>query len=341
MKVSIAGASGYVGGELLRLLLGHPHVEVGQVTSERYAGKYVWQLHPNLRKRSSLRFSRMQDLETCDILFLAMPHGKGLDSGVDFASVAPRIIDLSADYRLKDPAAYPRWYGITHPRPDLLERFVYGLPELHRERIRGAVLVSGAGCIATAAILGLMPLFKAGLVRDGMVVIEGKSGSSASGRDPFPASHHPERSEVIRPHEPVGHRHTAEIAQELEAGPVYLTTTSVNAVRGVLATCHVFLRGAVTEKDIWRAYREVYSAEPFVRIVKERNGLYRHPDPRVLWGSNYCDVGFEIDGDSDHLVVMSAVDNLMKGAAGNAVQAMNIMAGFDETAGLEFAGLHP
>lgn len=339
--MSIVGASGYVGGEIMRLLLGHPRVDVAQVTSERHAGKFVWQLHPTLRKRSSLRFSPVADLDPCDILFLAMPHGKGLESEIDFGAVAPVIIDLSADYRLKDAAAYPKWYGVTHPRPDLLREYVYGLPELHRDRIRNSNRVSGAGCIATAAILGLMPLYRAGLARDDMVVIEGKSGSSAAGRDPFPASHHPERSGVIRPHEPAGHRHTAEIAQELGVGRVYLTTTSVNVVRGVLATSHVFLKAAVTEKDVWSVYREAYSAEPFVRIVKDRRGSYRYPDPRILWGSNYCDVGFELDGDSDHLVVMTAIDNLMKGAAGNAVQAMNVMSGFDETTGLEFAGLHP
>ncbi len=348
LRVSIVGGSGYAGGELLRLLLGHPRVQVAQVTSRRQAGRFVYQTHPNLRRQTQLQFVPPEALEPCDLLFTAMPHGEGLRLAETIMSLAPRVIDLSADHRLRRSSDYPVWYGWEHPAPERLGRFVYGLPELHRSAIAGATHVSGTGCMAAAAIIALWPLFRQGIVETEPVVIEGKFGSSAGGADPSPASHHPERASVIRTYEPVGHRHTAEIEQELAAagagGPVrvHLTATAVDTVRGLQCCCHVFLKDAAAEeKDIWRVYREAYGREPFVRIVKERHGAHRHPDPKVMAGSNYCDVGFARDPHSRRLVVMSALDNLMKGAAGNAVQAMNVMMGWPEAEGLTFAGLHP
>ncbi|NPV71120.1 MAG: N-acetyl-gamma-glutamyl-phosphate reductase [Firmicutes bacterium] len=341
MTVSIAGGSGYAGGEVLRILLGHPRVDVKQVTSERLAGKYVTSAHPNLRKRCGLQFCSINDLQPCDLIIMALPHGEGLKHIERLMTLAAGLIDLSADFRLKDPSVYPRWYGFEHPLPDYLKRFVYGVPELHREEIRGATLVCGAGCFATATILALRPIFKHGLARDDAAIVDGKLASSGGGREPGITSHHPERSGGIRPHEPTMHRHTAEVVQEAGVNRVHLTTTSVDAVRGILVTCHVFVRDGVTEKDVWRAYRQEYGEEPFVRIVKERHGPYRYPDPRILAGSNFCDIGFELDPGSNRLVIMSAIDNLVKGAAGNGVQAMNLMFGFDETEGLGFPGLHP
>jgi len=193
-------------------------------------------------------------------------------------------------------------------------------------------------------ILGLAPLFKHGLVREHMVIAEGKLGSSAGGSAPSLASHHPERSGVVRSYEPTGHRHTAEICQELAFGKspaVMLSATACEMVRGILSTCHVFLKHDLDDKAIWRVYREEYGDEPFIRIVKERQGVYRYPEPKIVAGSNFCDIGFERDPHSDRLVVISAIDNLMKGAAGSAVQAMNVMFGFEETTALEFTGLHP
>ena len=341
ITVSIVGGSGYAGGEALRILLGHPRVEVRQVTSERLSGKYVTTAHPNLRKRCQLKFSGIAELRPCDVMIMALPHGEGLKHVKRLMDLAPKIIDLSADFRLKDPAQYPRWYGFEHPYPELLGEFVYGVPELHREEIQGAGFVSGAGCFATAVILGLRPPLKHGLWRGGAIVVEGKLGSSGGGRQPAIHAHHPERSKGIRPHEPVLHRHTPEVVQETGTAEIHLTTTSVDAVRGILATCHLFVKDGVTEKDVWKAFRTEYGEEPFVRMVKERHGPYRHPDPRLLAGSNFCDIGFEMDPESGRLVIMSAIDNLVKGAAGNAVQAMNLMFGFDEMDGLEFPGLHP
>ena len=347
ITASIAGGSGYTGGELLRLLLAHPHVEVGQVTSERRAGKRVVGVHPNLRKRTALTFSRVDELEPCDVLFLALPHGSSGARIDRFLDLAPVIIDLSADFRLHDPAQYPRWYGHEHPTPALLDRFVYGIPELHRTEMRSAKAISSAGCLATAAILGLHPLFAEGLVDlEKTVVVEVKTGSSGAGAEEGLASHHPERSGVMRSFKPTGHRHTAELEQELGAASgtrpsIAFSATAVEAVRGVLATSHVFLREPLSEKDLWKVYRRCYGTEPFIRLVKENTGVFRYPEPKILTGSNYCDVGFELDEENNRVVVLAAIDNLMKGASGQAVQAMNVRLDFPEEAGLEFAGLHP
>ncbi len=339
MKVSIVGASGYGGGELLRLLLQHPQVEIHQCTSERFAGKPVTRLHPNLRKRTPLKFCSIQDLEKTDLLFTALPHTRCMQKFEQFSSLADRIIDLSADFRLKDAAAYRRWYGIDHVLPDKLEEFVYGNVELHREEMKQARYISGAGCNATATILPLWPLFREGLVDTAKpVVAEAKCGSSEGGNSASEASHHPERSGCVRSYRPTGHRHIAEMEQEL-GNPIHFSATSIEMVRGILVTAHLFVPQGTTEKDIWQSYRQVYGREPFIRIVKERQGIYRYPEPKILAGSNYCDIGFELAG--TRLVVISAIDNLMKGAAGQAVHAMNVMCDFEETQGLGFSGLHP
>ena len=339
MKVSIVGASGYGGGELLRLLLQHPQVEVHQCTSERFVGKPVTRLHPNLRKRTNLKFCSIQDLATVDLIFTALPHTRCMQKFAEFSSLAARVVDLSADFRLKDADAYRKWYGVDHSQPDQLGNFVYGNVELHREEMKQARYISGAGCNATATILPLWPLFKQGMVDTSRPVIaEAKCGSSEGGNSASEASHHPERSGCVRSYRPTGHRHIAEMEQEL-GNPIHFSATSIEMVRGILVTAHLFVNDGITEKDIWKIYRQVYGQEPFIRIVKERQGLYRYPEPKILVGSNYCDIGFELDG--TRLVVISAIDNLMKGAAGQALHAMNVMCGFEETQGLEFAGLHP
>lgn len=336
--VSIVGGSGYTGGELLRLLLTHPQCEVRQVTSERLAGKFVHHAHPNLRKLSRLKFCAVSEISPCDVLFLCLPHGESMSRIDVFRELAPRIIDLSADFRLKDPAAYVKWYARDHPRPDLLASFVYGIPELHREEIRGADLVACAGCNATATVLGLMPLYRHALVEQ--AVVEVKAGSSEAGNAPSEGSHHPERSGAVRSYKPTGHRHVAEMIQELGA-TVHFSATSIEMVRGILATCQVFTTRRVEEKEMWQIMREHYADEPFIRIVKERTGIHRYPEPKLLCGTNYCDIGFECEDGTNRIVVISAIDNLMKGAAGQAVQCFNLMIGCDESTGLGFPGLHP
>jgi N-acetyl-gamma-glutamyl-phosphate/LysW-gamma-L-alpha-aminoadipyl-6-phosphate reductase len=345
ISVSIVGGSGYTGGEALRLLLGHPQVRISQITSESNAGKFVHSVHPNLRKRTDLKFSASVDLKKADLAFLCLPHGTAMDRIQDYLKLADRVIDLSADFRLRKSSDYPIWYEHEHRNPEYLKRAVYGVPELHREALKAAELVTGAGCLATAAILGLYPLFKNGVVDTGGVFIEGKVGSSAAGNKSSTASHHPERSGSLRSFQPTRHRHTAEIQQELTFDGVtpriHFSATATDSVRGILSTAHVLLKSCLEEKDLWKIYRSQYGHEPFVRIVKEKAGIYRYPEPKILIGSNYCDVGFELDPIENRLVVLSALDNLMKGAAGNGVQAMNVMYGWNESVGLDFPGLHP
>ncbi|MCZ6596548.1 MAG: N-acetyl-gamma-glutamyl-phosphate reductase [Planctomycetota bacterium] len=345
-RVAILGGSGYAGGELLRLLLDHSEVEVTQVTSNSQAGRYVHSVHPNLRGRTELRFAPPTELAETDVLFLAQPHGEAAKRIEEFAGKATYVVDLSADFRLRDADAFERWYGRPHPKPEWLSRFVYGLPELHREELRGAKLASGVGCNATAAILALLPLARSGLIES--VVVDLKVGSSEGGNRASAATHHPERSGALRSFAPTGHRHQAEILQELGDIGLSFSATAVEMVRGVLCTAHVFLSDTgLEDRDVWRLYREHYGDEPFVRIVKERQGLYRYPEPKIVAGTNYCDVGFALDADGGgggggkRLVVISALDNLVKGAAGSAVQAMNLMLGLEETTGLGFPGLHP
>lgn len=356
LRIGIVGAGGYAGGELLRLLLSHPEVREIVAGSSSLAGKPVTAAHPNLRKRTDLAFVPYDDVRDCDVVFLALPNG-----AYRYEELRGRgrlVIDLSSDHRLRDGRAYETWYGAPHPHPARLADAVYGIPELHRDRIRGASLVTGAGCNATAAILALLPLVRAGLVdHERPIVIECKVGSSEGGRDASDDSHHPERAGVVRSFRPVGHRHTAEIEQELAclvadgepaatarvawAPRVQLSVTSVELVRGVLATAHVPVGGAADEKLLWRAYRDAYAAEPFVRIVKERAGIFRYPEPKLVAGTNFADVGFALDPRGDRVVALCAIDNLVKGAAGNGVQAMNVALGLPEDAGLGFVGLHP
>jgi len=342
INASIVGASGYGGGELLRLLLSHPQVTVNQVTSERLSGKFVHAAHPNLRKQCTLKFSSIDELERVDVLFLCLPHGRASERFSLYEGLADTIIDLSADFRLPNADDYPRWYGKPHVAPQLLSDFVYGLAELSRDRLKGARRIACGGCNATATILALKPLADAGLIES--VVVEVKAGSSEAGNAASDASHHPERSGVVRSYKPTGHRHIAEMQHYLGLERVHFSATSIEMVRGILATCHVFTSESadrVTDKDLWKLYRSAYGQEPFVRLVKERSGIHRYPEPKLIAGTNYCDIGFECDPHSNRIIIISAIDNLMKGAAGQAVQALNIASGFDETTALEFSGLHP
>jgi LysW-gamma-L-alpha-aminoadipyl-6-phosphate/LysW-L-glutamyl-5-phosphate reductase len=337
IKTTIIGASGYTGGELIRLLKSHPKVELSQVTSERHAGKFIWKLHPNLRKQTDLKFSRISEIEECDVIFCCLPHGEASMNMQTLIKKAKKIVDLSADFRLKSKEDYKKWYHLDHPCPELLEKFVYGIPEVHRDEMKKSSYVSGAGCNATATILALYPFVKEALVEK--AVVEVKVGSSEAGKKSSSSSHHPERSSCVRSFMPVKHRHIAEILQELNNLEVYFSATSIDIVRGVLATCHLFLNKYLDEKQVWALLRKAYSDEKFIRIVKDKEGNYRFPEPKILSGTNFCDIGFALE--ENRLVVISAIDNLMKGAAGQAVQAFNIMHDIEENTGLEFTGLHP
>ena len=341
LAAAIVGGSGYVGGELLRLLLAHPGVRVREVTSASQRGKFAHSVHPNLRGVTSLQFTAPERLEPVDVLFLAQRHGESAAGIEHWSALAPRIVDTAADFRLRSPADWHVWYETEHAAPAWLDRFVYGLAERHRDALRGAGHASGVGCNATVTILALAPLADRGLLA--RVVADVKVGSSEGGSAPTAASHHPERSGAVRTFMPTGHRHQAEVRQELgTAFDLAFSVTGVELVRGALVTAHCFLRDPMAERDLWQLYRGTYGDEPFIRLVSAKTGLHRYPEPKLLAGANWCDIGFAIDADDPrHVVVIAALDNLMKGAAGSAVQCMNLMCGFEETAGLTFPGLHP
>jgi N-acetyl-gamma-glutamyl-phosphate/LysW-gamma-L-alpha-aminoadipyl-6-phosphate reductase len=349
MKVGIIGGSGYVGGELLRLLLLHPQAEIMIVTSRKYKGDFIHRVHPNLRGMIDLKFkdiSLPEISESCDLVFFAMSHGASSKILPQFLEMGLRVIDTGADFRLKDPLKYEMYYKWTHPYPEILQETVYGIPELHRKEIKTAKLVACPGCMAISSILALAPIIKTEKIEKDRILIDTKIGSSGSGATPSLSTHHPERSGVIRPYSPVGHRHTPEIEQELSRLAesritVSMSAHAINNVRGILATCHVFLKSLLTIKDIWRLYRDAYEKEPFIRFVRDRKGVYRFPDPKITIGSNFCDIGFEIENQKKRLVIMSAIDNLVKGAAGTAIQNMNLMFNLDEKSGLWHPGLHP
>ena len=340
MNVSIVGGSGYAGGELLRILLEHPDVTIKQVTSRQFAGQAVSVAHPNLRKVTDLVFIHPDKLEPCDVLMIGLPNGISMGQMAQYKQIAPKIIDLGADFRIHNQSTFETWYHKPHAAPELLPDFVYGIAELHREEIRAASYVACAGCEATVSTLSLYPLHKMGLIEDN-IIIDAKMSSSQAGMASSLSSHHPERSGVVRSYMPTGHRHTAEIEQELPGLKVAISATAIDMVRGLLVTIHAVPRPGVTEKDVWKAYRQTYGAEPFVRIVKEHAGIYRYPEPKILQGTNYCDIGFEMDKHTNRLVIIGAIDNLVKGTAGQAIQAMNLMCGLEEKRGLAFAGLHP
>jgi N-acetyl-gamma-glutamyl-phosphate/LysW-gamma-L-alpha-aminoadipyl-6-phosphate reductase len=348
LKIGIIGGSGYAGGELIRLLAKHPEAEISSVTSRRFAGEFIHMIHPNLRGITNLKFNtyNIDNLaDQCDLVFTATPHGTSKNIIPTMLEHEIKVIDLSADFRLKEEGEYTNWYGWDHPRPDLLKEAVYGLPELHREEIKKATLVACSGCMANASILALAPIIKAGLVEENRIVIDAKIGSSGGGSTPTPAGHHPERFGGIRPYQTVGHRHTAEIEQELgriHGGEVKVAFSphAMNIARGILVTIHTWTNKKLEDRDLWRAYRSFYGEEPFVRIVKYRKGLYQLPDPKVVLGTNFCDIGFELDNHVDRLVLLSAIDNIVKGAAGQAVHCYNIMQGVREDTGLDFVGFH-
>ncbi len=349
IRVGVVGASGYVGGELLRLLVNHRNVKLAIATSKQYNGEPVFRIHPNLRSFTDVQFTEpdaTQLKQNCDFVFTAVPHGSAVKIVPSLIDASLKIVDMSADYRLKDPRAYEHWYRFAHPQIELLKSTTLGIPELYRDQIKTSRFVANPGCMAITSILALAPFVKAGFLDLEHIVVDAKIGSSGGGVKPTLGTHHAERYGVMRPYKPVDHRHTAEIEQELTnfAGRevrISMTPHAMNVVRGILCTIHCYTVDHVTNPQVWRLIRDFYQNCPFIRFVKDKKGISRYPDPKILPGSNFCDIGFEIDERMNRLLLLSATDNLMKGAAGNAVQCMNLMMGFDEREGLEFPGLHP
>jgi N-acetyl-gamma-glutamyl-phosphate/LysW-gamma-L-alpha-aminoadipyl-6-phosphate reductase len=349
-RVCVIGASGFTGGELLRLLLQHSGVEVVCATSRRFKGEYVYRVHPNLRGFTQLKFVEpsIDAALKADVVFLALPHGESVKWVPKLYESGVAVFDLSADFRLKDPEAYVEWYRWPqpHPYPDLLQKAVYGQPELHREELVGARLVAVPGCMATAAILMLAPLAKFGLIRDVPPVVDAKIGSSGAGAEGSVADLHSLRTYVVRPYEPVHHRHIAEIEQELSrlAGRqirVAFTPHAVDLVRGIFATGHVYVEKLPAEADMWKYFRALYGDSKFIRIIRDRLGLARYPNVKYVLGSNLVDIGFELDPRLNRIVTFAALDNLVRGASGQAVQAFNVAMGFPEDEGLRQIPLAP
>ena len=336
-NVAVVGASGYVGGELLRLLLRHPNIRIAAVTSEQSAGKPIQALFPNLRG-SELMYENLdaaKAAEQCDLVFLALPHTKSAGPAEVFLKAGRKVIDLSADFRQKDANAYAAWYQTPHPHPHLLTTAVYGLPELHRDRIRSASLVASPGCYPTAAILSLYPL-AANHLLDDQVIIDAKSGISGAGRSPALMYHYPEANESIEAYKLGSHRHIPEIEQELGVR-VSFTPHLVPMTRGILSTAYARLKTAQTSEQLRDLYRECYKNEPFVRVLEPGQS----PNPRNTRGANFCDVSAFFDPRTGMAILIGALDNLVKGAAGQAVQAMNVMQGWPETLGLNDSGVFP
>jgi N-acetyl-gamma-glutamyl-phosphate/LysW-gamma-L-alpha-aminoadipyl-6-phosphate reductase len=319
------------------------------VTSRQSVGEYLFNIHPNLRGLTQLKFVS-QDLaviqKNCDLIFTATPHGDSVSLVPTLLEAGLKVIDMSADFRLKNPHDYETYYGWKHTNHDLLKEAVYGLPELHREEIKNAELIACPGCMATSAILGIAPIIKAELVDTAKIIVDLKVGSSGGGSKPSSASHHPERFSGVRPYQVIGHRHIAEVEQELSSlssQPVKIgfTPHAVNMVRGILATIHTYPKQPLSSKDLWKALRNMYGNEPFIRLVKYQKGPCQLPDPKITLGTNFCDIGFEIDEHTNRLLMFSAIDNMCKGASGQGVQCLNLLMGIDETTGLKSAGFHP
>lgn len=336
IRVGIVGGSGYTGGELLRILSIHPEVELAWVTSRSYVGKYVADIHPYLRKFVNLKFTEfsIDRVDDIDVLFLCLPHTSSMKIVKEIYGRV-KIIDLSADFRLRDPAIYEKYYT-KHICPELLDKSVYGLPELYRNEIRKATLVANPGCNSTAIILALYPLRD--LIKDSIVTIDIKEGSSASGRTPSMSNIHAERSNTVRIYKPKNHRHLAEVKQILGLTKVSMSAHAVSMTRGVFSTIYIFTDEILTERELWNLYRKYYSNEYFIRIVNKKYPPYNLPDIKGVVYSNFCDIGFRVDSEANRVVVFSALDNLIKGAAGQAVQNMNLMFGLDETLGLRYPG---
>jgi len=344
VKVGIAGASGYTGLELLRLLTKHPDVEIIAVTSEKHQGQMVADVFPSFSGFSELRFSSLAPSisNECDILFLALPHTTAMNQVPAFLKGSCRVIDLSADFRLKSQATFEQWYSVAHQQKETLDQAVYGLPELHREDIRSAKLVANPGCYPTSVILALAPLVATGWVDIDSIIADSKSGVSGAGRKLSINTQFAECNEAVSAYALGTHRHTPEIEQEISAlaGREIQVTFSPHLMpmtRGMLSTIYINLTKNLELETLEKHYREFYNNEPFVRVLK----LGTFANTHHVVASNFCDIGLQIDTRKQRVILTSAIDNLVKGAAGQAIQNMNIMLGRDEKTALDTPGMFP
>lgn len=345
IKAGVIGATGYAGSELVRLLMGHPEVELHTVTSQRYIGKQFYDVYAGFRDIQNL-ICVEEDIEKmadeCDVVFLALPHGVAAKKVTKQILEKTKVIDFGADFRLKDPKVYEKWYGLEHSGQELLPEAVYGLCEVNREEIKKATLIANPGCYTTCSILSLMPLVAEGMIDKKSIVIDAKSGVSGAGRGLDTGTLFCECNESIKAYKIAAHRHTPEIEEQLSyAGNTEIVLsftphlTPMN--RGILATCYATLEKQVSYDDVKKAYEKYYGEEYFIRMMPE--GVF--PETRWVKGSNFVDIGFQIDERTNRIIVIGAIDNLVKGAAGQAVQNMNLIFGLEEKMGLCMPPIFP
>lgn len=337
MKIGIIGATGYAGQQLVCLLANHPKAEIEFLVSNSYVGIEYSDIYRNFKNRidkKCISIEQVDDyLNSIDVVFIALPHGKSMNLVPKFIDAGIKVIDFGADYRIKKQDVYEKWYNLEHQSPNLLETAVYGLPELYKEKIKSAKLVANPGCYPTASILGLAPLLNSNSVDENSIIIDAKSGVSGAGRSLNTATLYGETNESIKAYSLASHRHTPEIKQELSFQcqkdvSVLFTPHLVPMNRGILATCYATLKENITEEEVLGLYYNFYKEQPFIRVSMDL------PETRWVRNTNYCDISFRIDKDSNRIIVVSAIDNLMKGAASQAVHNMNIMCGLEENMGL-------
>ncbi|MCL4475579.1 MAG: N-acetyl-gamma-glutamyl-phosphate reductase [Nitrospirae bacterium] len=345
LRVAICGGSGYAGAELLRILAAHPKVKITVATSEKSAGKRVTDLFPYLHRYENLVYEpldREKIISRADLFFMALPHAASQVAVDFFVSQGKKVIDLSADYRLREPRIYEEWYKVPHMFPGTLKKAVYGLPELHRKKIAKASLVANPGCYPTGAIIGLTPAIKNGLIKLNSIVIDSKSGASGAGRQSEVSFSYCEVNEGFKAYSVASHRHTPEIEQELSAVAgkgvrVNFTPHLVPMDRGILTTVYAQLAKSMEGKGIHEIYRTAYGKEPFTRVLE----MGKFPNVKNVRGTNLCELGVAVNKRTGTLIVIAAIDNLVKGASGQAVHNMNIMMGFDEKEALNAIALFP
>ena len=344
IKVGIAGASGYTGLELIRLLANHPEVELSVLTSETYKEKSIADVFPSLNGiiNINLQSLDLEILKSCDVVFMALPHTIGMDILPELLKSNCKVIDLSADYRLKNADTYSEWYSLTHTHPEFLSQVIYGLPELHREKIKSAQGVANPGCYPTSVILAIAPLLKTDWVDLESIVSDSKSGISGAGRKTSITTQFSEANEGVTPYGLASHRHTPEIEQELSnlvGKPIKISFSPhlIPMSRGMLSTIYINLNHKLKDENLIEHYKNFYSDELFVRVLDKGKFASTH----FVSGSNFCDIGIKVDSRVNRLVITSAIDNLIKGASGQAIQNMNIMLGFGEATGLRSPGMFP
>lgn len=345
LRVFICGGSGYTGGELIRILSYHPEVVITGVTSERSAGKTVRHLFPHLRSYSHLVYEHLdpaENMKKADLFFMALPHGESQRAVDFFFQHGKKVIDLSADYRLRDSGTYEKWYNVRHVFEATLRKAVYGLPEIYRNKIKKAKLIANPGCYPTGAILGLLPALRNALIDISSIVIDSKSGTSGAGKKADVSVSYCEVNEGFKAYAIGTHRHTPEIEQELSlvSGKeivVNFTPHLLPVDRGILTTIYAPLLKKAGVSEILKKYNDTYKKEPFVRVLDY--GLY--PNIKHVRGTNFCDIGLTVNERTNTLIIVTAIDNLVKGASGQAVHNMNIMMGFDEKTALDAIALFP